>query len=89
MEAHIEDKAEKEEPAKISTQPPNSPMPAPAPAPKTPIPEVQTSGSGSGTKVDDPDVMITGSRQGPLPDPSVLVRSTPCRGFVTAGVTMG
>ena len=77
MEAHVEDKAAEgeEEPAKSSANPPKSP-----PTMSTtdvPIPKAQTPGSGSGSKVDDLDVLITGSRQGPIPDPSVLVRSTP------------
>ena len=76
MEVHVEDKAAEgeEEPAKASANLPKSPPTMPTDAP---IPEVQTPGSGSGTKVDDSDVLITGSRQGPIPDPSVLVRSTP------------
>ena len=76
MEAHFEDKIREgeEEPANSMANPPKSPPTVPTDAP---IPEVQTPGSGSGTKVDDSDVLITGSRQGPIPDPSVLVRSTP------------
>ena len=73
IEAHVDDKAAEgeEEPAKSSANPPKSPTTMPTT--EVPIPEAQTPGSGSGTKVDDSDVLITGSRQGPVHDPSVLV----------------
>ena len=76
MEAHVEDKAVEgeEEPAKSLANPPKSPTTMPMT--EAPIPEAQTLGSSSGTKMDDSDMLITGSRQGPVPDPSVLVRST-------------
>ena len=77
MEVHVEDRAAEgeKEPAKSSANPPKSPTTMHAT--EVPIPEAQTPRSGSGTKVDDSDVLITRSHQGHVPDPSILVCSTP------------
>ena len=70
MEVHVEEQAQKEESSaeNVIASPP-SPPPA---APKT-SPDAQSPGHGSGTKDVDPEVQITGSKQGPAPGVSTAI----------------
>ena len=69
MEVQVEEAGQKEESGaeNVVTSPPSPPV-----APK-PSPDAQSPGHGSGTKEVDPEVQITGSKQGPAPGVSTAI----------------
>ena len=70
MEVQIEEPVQKEESGaeNVVASPPSPPAPAPEPTKNTPSP-----GHGSGTKEVEPEVLITGSHQGPAPGVSQVL----------------
>ena len=69
MEVQVEETGQKEESGaeNVVTSPPSPPV-----APK-PSPDAQSPGHGSGTKEVDPEVQLTGSKQGPAPGVSTAI----------------
>ena len=70
MEVQVEETGQKEESGaeNVVASPPSPPAPAPEPTANAPSP-----GDGSGTKEVDPEVQITGSKQGPVPGVSTAI----------------